>query len=93
MAIMDKQTKDKLNVIIFGTDTPAGKAFDIILIVTILSNSILIIIESIDSIRYTYGTLLTILGWLFIGIFAIEYLLRVIIVNKKILYILFFWYN
>lgn len=91
MAIMDKQTKDKLNVIIFGTDTPAGKAFDIILIVTILSNSILIIIESIDSIRYTYGTLLTILGWLFIGIFAIEYLLRVIILSKKRSYIFSFF--
>lgn len=91
VAIMDKQTKDKLNVIIFGTDTPAGKAFDIILIVTILSNSILIIIESIDSIRYTYGTLLTILGWLFIGIFAIEYLLRVIIVSKKRSYIFSFF--
>lgn len=83
--------KDKLHGIIFESNTPAGKTFDVILIIMILSNSILIIAESVDSIRNAYGTLISILGWFFIVAFTIEFILRILIVKKKKSYIFSFF--
>ncbi len=83
--------RDKLYIIIFEADTPAGKAFDIILIITILANSILVITESVDAFRTSYGMLITVLGWVFVVIFTIEYLLRILVVNRKSTYLLSFY--
>jgi voltage-gated potassium channel len=83
--------KDKLYIIIFEADTPAGKAFDIILILTILANSILVITESVDTIRNSYGMWITVLGWFFVVIFTVEYLLRIWIVKRKSTYLLSFY--
>lgn len=88
---MDKKIKDKLHEIIFGTDTPAGKIFDVMLIIIILSNSILIVAESVDGIRNTYSIWIEILGWFFIVVFTIEYILRIIIVSRKSSYIFSFF--
>lgn len=91
MALIDKKVKDKLHEIIFGTDTPAGKAFDILLITTILGNCVLIIADSVKGIRENYGMWIEALGWFFIVIFTIEYILRVFIVSKKRSYIFSFF--
>ena len=91
MAFIDQKTKDKLHEIIFGTDTPAGKTFDVMLIITILSNSMLIIAESVDVIRNAYGMWIAILGWFFVVIFTIEYILRIFVVRRKRSYILSFF--
>ncbi|WP_026477200.1 ion transporter [Alkaliphilus transvaalensis] len=91
MSIINQKTKEKLYSIIFEADTPEGKAFDVILILIILSNSILIIAESVDTIRYTYGTLIDILGWFFLVIFTFEYLVRVYIIKNKMSYLISFF--
>ena len=43
----DEKLKRKLYVIIFESDTPAGKLFDVILIACILVSVLLVIIESL----------------------------------------------
>ncbi|MPW24674.1 ion transporter [Alkalibaculum sp. M08DMB] len=86
-----KRIKDIIRNIIFGTETPAGKAFDIVLILIIVANSIVIIAESVDIIRFSYGTLLTILGWFFVIIFTIEYILRLLVVKKRFTYLFSFF--
>jgi voltage-gated potassium channel len=91
LAFINSKVKDKLYSIIFKTDTPAGKIFDIILVITIICNSMLIIVESVDSIRQSYEMLIMVLGWFFLIIFTIEYLLRIIIVKKKQTYMLSFF--
>lgn len=91
MAINVNKVKEQVFTIIFGTDTPAGKAFDIILIITILGNSILIIAESVDSIRHYYGALIIVLAWIFGVIFTIEYLLRLFVVKSKRAYVFSFF--
>lgn len=91
MALIGNKMRDKLNSIIFETDTPAGKSFDVLLIITIFCNSILIMAESVVSIRMSYGILITIGGWFFVIIFAIEYLLRLLIVRNRLTYILSFF--
>lgn len=88
---MDKKVKERLHEIIFGTDTPAGKAFDIILIIVILSNSLLIIAASVSSIRDQFGVWIEILGWIFVVIFTLEYILRIFVVSRKRSYVLSFF--
>ncbi|TYQ16696.1 UNVERIFIED_CONTAM: voltage-gated potassium channel [Acetivibrio alkalicellulosi] len=86
-----KKFKDKLHDIIFETNTPAGKLFDILLIVTILGNSILIILESVDVIKNSYGIVLNLFGWIFLVIFSIEYILRIFVVKNKLAYVFSFF--
>ncbi|WP_408956623.1 ion transporter [Natroniella sp. ANB-PHB2] len=88
---MGAKIKDILYNIIFKTDTRTGKAFDVILILVIFCNSILIILESVDIIRESYGTLINFLGWSFIFIFTVEYILRLFVVKNKIKYLLSFF--
>lgn len=85
------ELKDKLYAIIFEADTPAGKAFDIVLILTILGNSIVTISESVGALRASYGMLLAVLVWFFVVIFTIEYLLRILVVDDKKGYLLSFY--
>ncbi|CAM3985710.1 MULTISPECIES: ion transporter [Shewanella] len=68
--------KQKLREIIFGTDTPAGRYFDISLIVCIVLSVALVFVDTIDSIHNRYGDWIRIAEWCFTGIFTLEYMLR-----------------
>ncbi len=74
---MTKQTlRHDLYVVIFGTYTRAGRAFDIALIVAILLSLTVLIVHSIPSVSEQWGRQLDILEYIFTGLFTIEYLLR-----------------
>ena len=49
--------------IIYEADTPAGKVFDIALLALIVFSVILVILESVSSIRLAYASLLNQLEW------------------------------
>ncbi|MXR68453.1 ion transporter [Shewanella sp. JBTF-M18] len=68
--------KQKLREIIFGTDTPAGRYFDLSLIVCIVLSVALVFVDTIDSVHERYGDWIRIAEWGFTGIFTLEYLLR-----------------
>ena len=51
--------------IIFGTETPAGKWFDLALIAIIIASVIVIMLDSIVSLDAPYGDLFFRLEWLF----------------------------
>ena len=63
--------------VIFGTDTPAGKRFDILLIYAILISVAMVMIESVEPIRVKHQLLLDGLEWFFTILFTIEYFLRI----------------
>lgn len=67
----------KLHTIIFGTDTPAGKLFDIVLIYMIFLSVLAMILESVESIHHAFGSWLLGAEWLFTGVFTLEYLVRI----------------
>lgn len=69
--------KEKIFHIIFGTDTPAGQLFDILLIYSILISVALVMLESVDSVRLQYQFLLDPAEWFFTILFTIEYFLRI----------------
>jgi voltage-gated potassium channel len=66
----------RLHEIIFESDTPAGKLFDVILLVAILLSVLAAILESVAGVRNRYGTFLYGLEWFFTILFTIEYLFR-----------------
>ena len=70
----DEKLKRKLYVIIFESDTPAGKLFDVILIACILVSVLLVIIESLKGLPTYLTTPFVIMEFLFTGFFTFEYL-------------------
>lgn len=86
-----KTTKNKLYEIIFEADTKGGKAFDVVLLFVILLSVLLVMLESVPSIRSSYSHILKILEWAITIIFTVEYILRIIIVKKSFKYIFSFY--
>ncbi|WP_346237539.1 ion transporter [Niabella insulamsoli] len=72
----------KIYIIIFQSDTPAGKAFDIGLFILILANIILLVLESVEPISIGFDKVFRILDYVFMAIFTFEYLLRLYCVRE-----------
>jgi len=72
--------RGRLHEIIFEAHTPAGKAFDVALLLAIVLSVIAVMLESVESVRVQYGGLLQGIEWFFTIVFTIEYVLRLITV-------------
>jgi voltage-gated potassium channel len=81
----------KLHEIIYEADTPIGKAFDVILLLLILLSVIIVMLESVGPIDAKYHSALYILEWIITIFFTIEYIARIITVNKPSKYIFSFF--
>jgi voltage-gated potassium channel len=77
--------------IIFESDTFAGKAFDVALLINISVSVLVVILESIPNMQVRYGALLTGIEWYFTIIFTVEYLLRLYSVRKAMRYAFSFY--
>lgn len=66
----------QLHTIIFEADTPAGRRFDVSLMIFIAISILLVNLESVPSINTKYGNLLYILEWVLTIFFTFEYILR-----------------
>lgn len=84
-------TKKEIYTIIFKSDTPAGKKFDLWLLVAILLNLALMIIDSSPRITGWVSFALRTLEWLFTIGFTLEYYLRIYCLRKPWKYILSFY--
>ncbi len=76
-ATHNETLKEKLYRIIFGTDTPAGKRFDLLLIVAILISVTAVILDSIESWQAQYALELFYIEWFFTLIFTVEFFTRI----------------
>lgn len=83
--------RESLNQIIFGFETREGKAFDIILIITVLFSIVTVMLDSVESIQSQYAKTLHIAEWIFTLIFTVEYGLRLLCVRKPLLYVVSFF--
>ncbi len=77
--------------VIFGVNTPAGKAFDVILLWAIMISVLMVMLESVPSINTKWATELHIIEWFFTIIFSIEYLARIYSAPNKLRYMLSFY--
>lgn len=73
--------RHKLHEVIFESDTPAGKAFDLALLAVILASILAVLLESVASVRARYGRELWLAEWAFTILFTAEYLLRLLAVR------------
>ncbi|MEN8375432.1 MAG: ion transporter [Gemmatimonadota bacterium] len=69
--------------IIFEHDTPAGKAFDVVLILAILASVVVIMLDSVQGIAEEHGRTLQLAEWGFTGLFTVEYVLRLLAVKSR----------
>ena len=77
--------------IIFESDTPGAKAFDIALIVAILLSVAVILLGSIESYAERYGQLFFYVEWIFTLLFSIELLVRIYCLERPLLYLKSFY--
>ena len=83
---LSEKIRHRTHEIIFEADTPAGKTFDILLIVAILISVLTVMLESITSIEANFGPALRITEWIFTILFSLEYFTRLISVRKPARY-------
>lgn len=83
--------RDRLHEVVFEADTPAGKAFDVLLILSILGSVVVVMLDSVASIQARAGAWLTRLEWTFTVLFTIEYLVRLASVRRPLKYALSFF--
>lgn len=81
----------KVNEVIFGADTFAGKLFDLLLIAAIVLSVAAVLAESVSSINEQFGNRLYWAEWFFTVLFTIEYGLRIASVGKPSRYIFSFY--
>lgn len=81
----------KVHEIIYEADTPAGKLFDIVLLIIIIISLILVMMESVPSLGAKYAEQFIFAEWVITIFFTIEYALRIISINKPTKYIFSFY--
>lgn len=69
--------------VIFLSDTTGGRAFDIILLAVILLCVLVVMLESVESLRSEYESTFILLEWTFTAIFAVEYITRLYVVRNR----------
>jgi voltage-gated potassium channel len=82
--------KVRLYEIIFEADTPAGRIFDIMLMVCIMISVLVVTLESVSEIKVKYGNVFRVIEWSVTILFTIEYVARIIVVSNKRKYVFSF---
>ena len=83
--------RTRLREIIFGTDTRAGRSFDIVLLVVIVASVVNLMLVSVAAIEARFGVVLHTLEWLFTLMFSIEYAVRIYAARRRWAYIRSFY--
>lgn len=83
--------RSRAHEIIFESDTPAGKAFDVLLILAILSSIVVVMLESVEGLEERHESLLVGLEWGFTVLFTVEYGLRLGCVGRPRRYAMSFF--
>ena len=88
---MASRLRKKLYIIIFGTDTPAGKAFDVGLLIAILLSILAVMLESVPSLEQRFGQVFKWVEWILTIAFTMEYIVRIYVTDRKARYIFGFY--
>ncbi|WP_295483706.1 ion transporter [uncultured Pseudomonas sp.] len=83
--------RERLYVIVFQSDTVAGRRFDKTLLLIILASLVTVILDSIDEVHRSYSGLLAGIEWGFTAIFLAEYLTRLYCSPKPLRYAFSFY--
>lgn len=93
-------TKRQIFEVIFKSDTPAGKKFDVWLLIAIISNILVLVADSLFGTTSTITNsanmslsfwIIKILEWAFTLLFTFEYYLRIYCLKRPLKYVTSFW--
>jgi voltage-gated potassium channel len=82
--------QSRMHEIIFEADTFGGKLFDVALLIAIFLSILVVMLESVESIRANHGVLLRNMEWFFTILFTVEYIARIVVIKKSSKYIFSF---
>lgn len=83
--------RKRIYEIVFEADTREGKFFDVTIISLILLSVLLVLLDSIAVVRERFGLVIHITEWFITGIFLLEYLIRIWVLEKPLKYIFSFY--
>jgi len=83
--------RTRLFQLIFESDTPAAKAFDVVLVILIFMSVGIVMLNSIAEYHQQYGTYFFYIEWFITVIFTIELALRIYCLDKPLLYLRSFY--
>lgn len=81
-----RRFQHRLRVIIFEADTASGKLFDVVLIALIVLSVITVMLDSVKSYNAVFAREFHIAEWFFTIVFTIEYILRLVCIEKPARY-------
>ncbi len=76
----------RLYEIIFEADTPAGRAFDVALILAIAVSVVVVLADSVASLNARFGRVFWVAEWVLTALFTVEYVLRLYCVKRPLQY-------
>ncbi len=78
--------REKCRRIIFLSNRPAEKLFDVLLIVAILMSIMVVMLDSVEPLRLRYGTLFNWFEWILTVLFTLEYMVRLYLARSAFRY-------
>ena len=90
-ALPASRWRRRLHEIVFESDTAAGRAFDVALLVAIVLSIVAVVLESLPDIRQQYGRALVAVEWAFTVLFSAEYVVRLLCVTRPMRYAVSFF--
>jgi len=72
--------------VVFRNDSPAGRAFDVALMIVILASVLVVMLDSVPWIAARYRGVFHALEWIFTSFFTIEYVVRLACVRRPLAY-------
>ena len=81
----------RVETIIFGTTTTAGRNFDIVLLLVILVSVVVVMLDSMMPLHARYGDLMHNIEVGFTLVFTLEYAVRIWCVRRRLTYVTSFW--
>lgn len=83
--------RERLGDVIFETDTPAARGFDVALLWAIVLSVLLVALESVADVRARWGGTLRTLEWTFTILFTVEYAARIWTARRPLRYVRSFY--
>lgn len=87
----DGELRRRAFVVIFQSQTPAGKLFDVLLILAIVASVTAVMLDSVAAVSARHGPLLKKIEWAFTILFTVEYLARLWCVRRPRVYAVSFY--
>jgi voltage-gated potassium channel len=81
----------RLHETIYESNTIAGKAFDVSLLIIIVASIAVVMLDSIETWHRRFGDVFMMLEWVFTILFTIEYALRLVSIKQPFRYVVSFF--